>query len=73
MDKLEKYAQDKEQDLDELEQLVMDKFIKGTLTKTVIKQALKTSFMLGHNAGHCRGEKHLQTLMEEREELEYYE
>lgn len=73
MDRLEEQAAYKEREFDDLSKIVSLEFKEGTLTESQLSQALKKSFMLGHNAGHCRGERYLSGLRKHQRELTHYE
>lgn len=59
------HAEHKEQEFDELVQIVVAEFMKGKLTELQLRQAMKKSFMLGHSAGHSRGEIYLEKRLRE--------
>lgn len=73
MDRLEEQAAYKEQEFNVLVKIVAAEFIKGKLTEIQLRQAMKKTFMLGHNAGHCRGERYLSGLRQHQRELTHYE
>lgn len=59
------HAEHKEQEFDELVKIVVAEFNKGSLTELQLRQAMKKSFMLGHSAGHARGEIYLERRLSE--------
>jgi len=61
MSKLERQAIDKEREKDVLKRAVVSLHRKGKLTPIIVKTAIEQAFILGHNAGHCRGEQYSNT------------
>ncbi|MFD1066661.1 hypothetical protein [Oceanobacillus locisalsi] len=59
------HAESKEQEFEDLQKIVVAEFIKGEITELQLRQAMKKSFMLGHSAGHSRGEIYLERMLSE--------
>lgn len=60
MNQLERQAIDKEREKEVLKRAVVRLHRKGELTAIILKTAIEHAFILGHNAGHCRGEQYLK-------------
>ena len=63
MSRLEQLARDKEKDKEALKLAVLGLFRSGRLDSETLKKAIDQAFLLGHNAGHCRGEQYVNQLM----------
>ena len=63
MSRLEQLARDKEKDKEALKLAVLTMFRTGRLNSETLKKAIDHAFLLGHNAGHCRGEQYVNQLM----------
>ncbi|MEK4303591.1 hypothetical protein [Oceanobacillus sp. FSL K6-0251] len=59
------HAEHKEEEFDVLVEVVTNEFRQEALTEIQLRQALKKSFMLGHSAGHSRGEIYLERRLSE--------
>jgi len=63
LNQLELQARDKERDKEALKVAVVSLFRLGRLDSETLKRAIDQAFLLGHNAGHCRGEQYVNQLM----------
>ena len=63
MSRLEQLARDKEKDKEALKLAVLGLFRSGRLDSETLKKAIDQAFLLGHNAGHCRGEQYVNRLL----------
>lgn len=59
MNSLERQAIDKEREKEVLKRAVVSLQRKGELTPIILKSVIDKAFILGHNAGHCRGEQYV--------------
>lgn len=66
MNKLELYAREKEFEFEGLLEQVVSSFNDDNMTDNKLKRYMKMAYKLGHHAGHCRGENHLNKLTRER-------
>ena len=71
MHRLEIYAKEKEQDKESLIKAATELLHEGKVNEKVLQKAINEAFMLGHHAGHCRGELSIIVGygLEKREEL----
>jgi len=60
MNQLERQAIDKEREKEVLKRAVVSLHRKDELTPVIIKSVIDKAFILGHNAGHCRGEQYVK-------------
>lgn len=65
MHDLERYAREKELDKDAIKIAVLKLHRMGMLDEQILSIAIEKSFILGHNAGHCRGEAHTLKIRQE--------
>lgn len=63
LNQLELQARDKEREKEALKLAVLRLHRTGNLTAFEIKRAIDHAFLLGHNAGHCRGEQYVNQLI----------
>jgi len=62
MDRLERYAQEKEQDKDMIIDGVLQSFRNGSLSERSLEVGLHEVYRLCHHAGHCRRENYKRKL-----------
>lgn len=60
MNRLEQQAIDKEREKEVLKRAVVSLHRKDELTPVILKSIVDKAFILGHNAGHCRGEQYIK-------------
>jgi len=70
MDRLEEYAQEKDQEKNILITGVLQSFRIGSLSERGLEVGLHEVYRLGHHAGHCRGENYKRKLDDECESKE---
>lgn len=62
MNLLEEQAQRKIDEAKNLKSIAIASLKDGSLNENNLNYILERTFVLGHNAGHCRGEQHKNNL-----------
>lgn len=62
MHRLEVYAKEKEQEKEYLKQAITLLLEAKYLNREKLERAIDKAFILGHHAGHCRGESYKNRL-----------
>lgn len=65
MDKLERYAKEREKEFEDLNKAAKTIFRSGDMDEKVLDRVMRKAFKHGHYVGHCRGENHKLKLVEE--------